>query len=357
MKLTFVENHSENRTKPVHHRISVEMIWLLLLFIASISVRIIQPARIRIYSESFEESLTPPTLRPHILVSSYDFVAGRQVKRLKPENPDYILKANESAIYNSDSSDEIRPSPLALRLFLPHPFGTDTSGRDLLIRCVAAFGVYLIPALVTTIFSVGLGVWLGVASATIGRSDRLVALIALKIINFVSSALLNVLEVIPKYVAILLLIAAWPNSNLTWIAATLGILNSSKLGKILRDRIKSLYKEEFTEASLALGISQKRLIFTHILGCYALPSILTQALRQISELILVEVTLAYLGAISDWSYGVTISEPTPSWGNILMIGRDHLIDGWWLTFFPLIIIATTLSSIQMISYKLCRSVE
>ena len=77
------------------------------------------------------------------------------------------------------------------------------------------------------------------------------------------------------------------------------------------------------------------IIFFHLLPT-ALAPILVAATRGIAGAILTESALSFLG--------IGVQPPTPSWGNILMAGKDNIMIAWWISVFPgLAILLTVLS--------------
>jgi peptide/nickel transport system permease protein len=212
---------------------------------------------------------------------------------------------------------------------LNHPFGTDPEGRDLYRRTLQAFWVYLVPGLIAAGISIGLGTLFGLCAEGLGKG------ILPRSASFFSYSLMDALESLPKYMFVLLAITILEDPNFYHIIIILGILNSSKLGKIIAEKIKQFKEREFIEASEALGLSRTDIVLRHILFYNCSYLFIVQFFVQLVEVIIVEVSLSYLGKISNWGLGVTIQEPLPSYGNILIIGMDHLSNMWWISFFPL----------------------
>ncbi|WP_298439999.1 ABC transporter permease, partial [Geobacter sp.] len=85
----------------------------------------------------------------------------------------------------------------------------------------------------------------------------------------------------------------------------------------------------------ALGASDLRIIFRHILPNAASP-VLVSATLGVAGAILTESALSFLG--------IGVQPPTPSWGNILTAGKDYVEFAWWLSLFPgLAILVTVLA--------------
>lgn len=84
-------------------------------------------------------------------------------------------------------------------------------------------------------------------------------------------------------------------------------------------------EREFVQAAKVIGMKDIRIILKHILP-NAMGPILVVATLGIGGAILTESALSFLG--------LGVQPPTPSWGNMLQEGKDHLTDAWWLVTFP-----------------------
>ena len=87
----------------------------------------------------------------------------------------------------------------------------------------------------------------------------------------------------------------------------------AEMARLTRGLVLSVRNREFVVAAVALGVSQTRVLFRHILP-NILPSLRTQALLLLPTFLLAEVALSYLG--------VGLQEPEPSLGNMLTAASD-----------------------------------
>lgn len=230
---------------------------------------------------------------------------------------------------------------------ISHLFGTDPDGRDIFLRTIIGIKAYFLPGLVACAISLLLGMLLGVLGSSIWQG------VFGKTIIFISNCLLDIIESFPKYILILLMITIIKEPNFYHIMIILGIVNSPKLGRIVKGKIESLNKRHFIEAGEALGLSKTKLVLQHILYCNCLPIFIIHASLQMAEVILLEIGLSYLGSISNWGLGVTIPEPMPSWGNILVIGKDRFFEaGWWIVVFPLVVVVLNILTFYWLSDEL-----
>jgi peptide/nickel transport system permease protein len=185
--------------------------------------------------------------------------------------------------------------------------GTDQLGRDRFSRLLYAVRFSLIVALTGVLVACLVGISIGAVSGYAGRhvdtflmgvTDAMLALPALILILGVRAAF--PLE-LPMTRATLLLVLIFALTG--W----------ADMARLTRGLVLSLRKREFVVAAVALGLSQTRVLFRHILP-NILPSLRTRALLLLPTFLLAEVALSYLG--------VGLQEPQPSLGNMLTAASD-----------------------------------
>src|SRR5207302_1744739 len=101
----------------------------------------------------------------------------------------------------------------------------------------------------------------------------------------------------------------------------------------------SIREREYIQAAQIAGISTPRILFIHLLPNVVAP-ILVSATLGVAGAILTESALSFLG--------LGVQPPTPSWGNILGIGRDYLHIAWWLSVFPTLAILLTVLAFNLL---------
>ena len=105
--------------------------------------------------------------------------------------------------------------------------------------------------------------------------------------------------------------------------------------RVCRGVVLTLKEREFVQSVRALGGSDNRILFRHILPNILSPVIVLATL-DLARLIILESTLSFLG--------LGVQPPAPSWGGMLGQGRQYLDTAWWLSTFPgLAIMLTTLA--------------
>jgi peptide/nickel transport system permease protein len=179
----------------------------------------------------------------------------------------------------------------------------------------------------------GVGIWalaLGVlvavrlgASGRNGMGARLV-LAPLFSVDALITGLIDIMLCFPSFFLILTVVALLPSSIYN-IMAVIGLTSWMGAARFVRAEFLSLREQDFVSAARALGLSDRRIIFRHMVP-NAVGPVLVSATIGIAGAILTESGLSFLG------FGVP--PPHATWGNILADGRKFLFDAPWLTLIP-----------------------
>ncbi len=199
-----------------------------------------------------------------------------------------------------------------------HPLGTELSGIDVWSEIAHGASGDLYVGVAATLISVIIGIAVG---AVAGYRGGIAGALLL--------GLTQVFFVIPILVIILLfakiflfLVAAGLGLNLIVIA--LGIFGWPTIAFIARGEILRIRELEFVQASKALGASNSRILFRHIVPNMLSPIIVIASLA-IAGNILTEVVISFLG----------FGDPsTSTWGLLLEDGFQNISHSWWVSFFP-----------------------
>jgi peptide/nickel transport system permease protein len=215
-----------------------------------------------------------------------------------------------------------------------HALGTDEVGRDLLSRLLFGARISLTVGLFAVIMEVLIGTTLGAIAGYYGGWVDY-ALMRLTDV-FLSIPLLPLLLVLTAIVA-----ASSTKAALSFgvIVIIIGALSWPTVARLVRASFLSLREREFAEAARAVGNSDARIIFRHLLPNAVAP-IVVQATLDVAGVIITESTLSFLG--------LGIQPPTASWGNMLANAQSNLSIAWWAAVFPGLCILITVLAINYI---------
>ena len=196
-----------------------------------------------------------------------------------------------------------------------HWLGTDNIGRDLFTRLFYAGRISLGVALAVTALECIIGVVLGsVAGFYGGVIDAIVMRVSEIFMSF------------PFLIICITIVAVFGSSPMTLILV-LAILSWPSIARIVRGQILSLRELEYREACEALGISDIKRIFRHLLP-NVLAYVIVYATLGMASVILTETSLSFLG--------LGVSPPTPTWGNMIQEAKNILViqQKWWYWIPP-----------------------
>jgi len=145
----------------------------------------------------------------------------------------------------------------------------------------------------------------------------------------VDDALMRFVETlysIPFLVLVLSLVAVLgARENLTIIMFVVGVVYVPEFARLIRSRVFSVREEVYVEAARAAGVSTPAILSRHVIPNSFTP-VLVQGTLRVGTAILTVAGLSFLG------FGV--NPPTPSWGRMLSISRDYMIQNIWFSVWP-----------------------
>ncbi len=209
-----------------------------------------------------------------------------------------------------------------------HILGTDTGGRDLLTRLIYGCRTSLLMATLITLISLLLGVFLGALMGYRGG-----------VFDLVIGRVLETIGYFPVIFLMIILVAFIEDPSNSYIIGIFSILGLSPFAFYMRGQVLKVRKMTYIEAAHALGQSDFKIMFSHILP-NAISPILVLVPFTITGNITALATIDFLG------FGV--QPPTSSLGLILRSGYDDLANRWWLIASSSVVLVVILLLVNFI---------
>ena len=231
-----------------------------------------------------------------------------------------------------------------LRLTAPsseHPFGTDTVGRDILIRTVYGGQISILIGLSAVVVEVIVGVIIGaIAGYYGGWVDGLLMRFTEAMFNIPQLFLLLVMaKFFGGKIPNLNFLGREFSGSVVVIIVIIGITSWMYLARIVRANFLSLKEREFVLAAHTTGTSNLSIIFNHILPNSIAPIIVSGTL-SVANAIISEAYISFLG--------LGVQPPTATWGNMLEGAYNYIETAPWLWIFPGSLIVLTVLSINFV---------
>jgi len=208
-----------------------------------------------------------------------------------------------------------------------HWFGTDAIGRDILARTLAGGRLSLGIGVLSSILALALGVSIGaIAGYAGGWTERIIV------------RLLDVMSALPFLLIVILLLSLFGRSLFLLLGA-IGAYVWIDLARVMRSEAARLREAPFVLASIAAGAR-----FDQVLRWHLLPNLMPIAWVYLGlilpQAILVESFLGFLG--------LSVDEPSASWGSLLYEGAQEMDSAPWSLIFPALFLVATLASFQFL---------
>ena len=202
-----------------------------------------------------------------------------------------------------------------------HFFGTDESGRDLLVRTLIGGRISLMVGLMATLASVALGIAWG---ATAGFMGGKVDAFMMRVVDMMYAV---------PYLLIAILMVTILGRAFYLVVITITVFSWMDMARVVRGQTLSLRSMEFIEAARAVGVPTRRIIFQHIVP-NLLGVVVVYTTVTVPGVILTESVLSFLG--------LGIQEPMTSWGVLIHDGTAVMEISPWMLLFPAAFLSVTL---------------
>ncbi|MHA1912260.1 MAG: ABC transporter permease [Candidatus Kariarchaeaceae archaeon] len=222
-----------------------------------------------------------------------------------------------SPYYEPDMSRVVDdPNEQLLAPSAVHPFGTNHYGADMFSRLIWGARISILVGFISGVLSVGIGIVMGALAGYFGGTT-----------DDIIMRIVDIMYAIPGFfllVMVTTMFADFPGPPVLWIFLVFGLLGWAGIARIVRGSFLTLRERDFVEAARALGASDRRIIFKHIIP-NALSPVIVIFTMGMGGTIMALAGLAFfgLGNLQDIS-----------WGKDLNDAQAYFRRAWWMSIFP-----------------------
>ena len=217
--------------------------------------------------------------------------------------------------------------------------GTDKSGRDMLSRLIYGTRISLSIGFISVLISLLVGVSLGALAGFFGGK-----------IDTIILWFMSVIWSVPSIMLVIAVTLALQQRGI-WVAfVAVGLTMWVEIARVVRGQIMSIKQKLYVEAARALGYSNKRIIFQHILP-NIFGALVVISTSNFASAIVIEAGLSFLG--------LGVQPPMPSWGMMINEGFAAIgtSNSWHLIFLPSFCICITVLAFNLLGNGLRDAID
>ncbi|KXG85064.1 ABC transporter permease [Agrobacterium bohemicum] len=206
-------------------------------------------------------------------------------------------------------------------------FGTDSNGRDLLVRIMLGGQISIAVGVLASLVSLGIGVVYGATAGYIGGR--------------IDNAMMRFVEILYSlpFVFLVVVLVVFFGRSFILIFLVIGAVEWLDMARIVRGQTLALKRREFVGAAQALGLTDWQIIRRHIIPNTIGPVVVFVTV-VVPKVILLESFLSFLG--------LGVQAPLTSWGALISEGASNMQSAPWLLIFPAIFFVMTLFSLNFV---------
>lgn len=222
---------------------------------------------------------------------------------------------------DQDIFNRLKPPSMA------HWFGTDYYGRDTLSRIMWGARISLSIGMLAISSALVIGSVIGLMAGYFGGKFDIIVMQIMDVLLAFPSLILG------------LIVVAMLGPSISNLVIAISLTSIPPFARIARAPTIAIKNREFIEAGRALGYSNSRLMFGHILPNIA-PEVLVMGSLWLATAIRIEASLAFVG--------LGVSPPTATWGGMIREGFENILDSFWLALFPSLVILIVVFALNLL---------